>query len=779
MADKIVTCETPEPITEVDLSGMPLDEYFMDNCKIDRTLKVSKPDATLLISRETSRSGIRSRAKSRSSSRAKSRMSDTRINSLVISATGTGEERMGAISKQSSVLSIGSILSEDEAQQPNETYDISNHRIENKQRNVPHNQAGENKPRTVVVSKVLMGDSKFISSPQKNIPLEDPAKKSEISSSASNKKNAPSTAAAATRVSREWRKQLGISTGTGCKQVIPTRTELRIREWLKRQLQQYQVDRHPVQASDSISEIKKKHRRNRLKTTTVVPQKKCANPANEGARAYDTTPFDVKYSIYREAFKMYLSSPDGQPYRDIFTEYQHLHDAELSKVQELLSQIKDLRTQVTQVEENAKKSVTEIYRKANLENKRLKDELHDRQTEKNTQADLALNRAVAAEEQLLDLRMQNNILESQRTRLLHVHDILLKYFKMHAKWKSVGEDENVLVKLGLSRYAASGQKRTEKRKRHKKRESKRNREKSKSEFRNAEPVTSLSLADSKSSRSAFQRSSKHEDRRNLEPQNDRLVDDSDSSEGSESSMDEIDASVAASVAAADAVNRQAAAHEHELAEWKQVHLSLQSISEAHMGALSDITEMTKMHSEQLEKAHQKIELLERENAELLKAKARVETPVPQFGSEKTNKESTEIAEKEENETKVQNDDEKKLSRNVKAGPTRLTNYQERKLKMSADKFKGLAPIVVDILQRRPLPALDKDAVIIVKTEKDSENSLLAKGHAKPRRPAHILRRHSILHSHNENSSFAAAKRRKAEKIRARARHRHFTGASQG
>ena len=38
------------PVAEIDLSGMPLDEYFMENCKIDHSLSVSRPDATLVVS---------------------------------------------------------------------------------------------------------------------------------------------------------------------------------------------------------------------------------------------------------------------------------------------------------------------------------------------------------------------------------------------------------------------------------------------------------------------------------------------------------------------------------------------------------------------------------------------------------------------------------------------------------------------------------------------------------------------------------------------------------
>ena len=106
--------------------------------------------------------------------------------------------------------------------------------------------------------------------------------------------------------------------------------------------------------------------------------------------------------------------------------------------------------------------------------------------------------------------------------------------------------------------------------------------------------------------------------------------DSGDSDETESHVDAIDASIAASAAAADVVNELAAAHEHEMAEWKQVHLSLQSLSDAHMAALSDITELTKTHTEQLDKAHKKIEELERENAKLLIANGPPTSLMPDF-----------------------------------------------------------------------------------------------------------------------------------------------------
>ena len=101
--------------------------------------------------------------------------------------------------------------------------------------------------------------------------------------------------------------------------------------------------------------------------------------------------------------------------------------------------------------------------------------------------------------------------------------------------------------------------------------------------------------------------------------------------------------------------------------------------------------------------------------------------------------------------------------------------------MSKDEFEGLAPIVVDILLRRPLPALDEDAVIIKRKNSMVNSSTSIAGanrnrtiqSKRPHRPTQAPKTvHKYLHSHNKNSSFAAAKRRKAEELRARAKLRH-------
>ena len=111
------------------------------------------------------------------------------------------------------------------------------------------------------------------------------------------------------------------------------------------------------------------------------------------------------------------------------------------------------------------------------------------------------------------------------------------------------------------------------------------------------------------------------------------------------------------------------------------------------------------------------------------------------------------------------------------GPRRMSRYQKRKLNMSNNEFEGLAPIVVDILMRRPLPALDEDAVIIKRKKSTVSSSMWGSQQnarsKKPHRPTPApKRRHKFLHSHNKNSSFAAAKRKKAEELRAKAKLKH-------
>ena len=82
------------------------------------------------------------------------------------------------------------------------------------------------------------------------------------------------------------------------------------------------------------------------------------------------------------------------------------------------------------------------------------------------------------------------------------------------------------------------------------------------------------------------------------------------------------------------------------------------------------------------------------------------------------------------------------------------SYQ-RRLLLTEDPYEGLAPIVVEILQRRPLPALDADAVII-KPRKISNIRSASKsnnGKKTPRPPNKNKKRHLRLHSHNPNSSY--------------------------
>ena len=76
-----------------------------------------------------------------------------------------------------------------------------------------------------------------------------------------------------------------------------------------------------------------------------------------------------------------------------------------------------------------------------------------------------------------------------------------------------------------------------------------------------------------------------------------------------------------------------------------------------------------------------------------------------------------------------------------------------KLERVRTTFDGLAPIVVEILKRRPLPALDKDAVIIKVKQVDTFNTE-SKAKRMPKPPQkQKYTRHVRLHSHNPNASF--------------------------
>ena len=853
------------PLTEVDLSGISLDEYFMENCKIDPSLTVSRPDATLMVSRQTSRS-VHSETQSRLASRGLSqqgrvRRADSHATdnaSLVVTAPASREGRAGATSVQSSVLSFGSLISDGEDGDSDDGDDYDDSKI----------SLGFHQPTSVAVSKVLMGGSRRIPASLKDCETRVPVSISSTSTTPvinAKTKTPPSTSVAATRHSSKWRRRLGIEADPMANKIIASRLELKMRDWLAKQLLKLPQENESTSCGatssnsntsnssnnntsyskvspswrkstlkpvHSIERIKRKHRENRIRMSnknsnvdTALNSKKKSGSPEEGASSSNPTHKsnmtdaeielldkkpDPKLGVYKQLFEMFLSSGEGRPYRDMFQELIHLQEAEIAKVSVLRRKIEDLHIQIIDVEKKAQERIVAVYKHANEENKRLKAELHTVKTVKRVETDLATNRAIAAEEQLLDLMKRNNILEGQRTQLLHVHDILLKYFKMHAKWKSVGEDEEMLKKLGLGDPLAIGQPNSPRNGKKKRKKKKKEKEKVMMTMKKKKKGSILSVNGTREDDCNMVTSidTKSDMKETLQVNSSEEASEGYSSDDVDSHLDEIDASIAASAVVADALNEQSAAHEHELAEWKQVHLSLQSLSDAHMAALSDITELTNTHSNQLDKAHKKIEALERENAKLLIARGPLELPVPDFiteglispkdEDETRDTESVQMAklDKENGSAKVAASDESDAENigNVGGGgngsiggargcgPKRVSRYKGGKLNISKDEFEGLAPIVVDILLRRPLPALDKDAVIIKRNNAATDCSRMASAGdnggseqkaKKPCRPSLVTgMRPKPLHSNNKRSSFARAKRKKAEEIRARAKLKH-------
>ena len=106
---------------------------------------------------------------------------------------------------------------------------------------------------------------------------------------------------------------------------------------------------------------------------------------------------DPRLSIYKDLFQMFLLSAEGMPYHDMFSEYVRLYEAEMTKISALRKSIDDLHIQLKEVDKKSQEKLLLVYKNANEENERLKAELYAIKTEKNTKADLAINRAIAAE----------------------------------------------------------------------------------------------------------------------------------------------------------------------------------------------------------------------------------------------------------------------------------------------------------------------------------------------------------------------------------------------
>ena len=339
-----------------------------------------------------------------------------------------------------------------------------------------------------------------------------------------------------------------------------------------------------------------------------------------------------------------------------------------------------------------------------LENERLKNELHEEKINQRKDQKMAENRAAIAEEKLKTLITKNEGMQDQKERLMHVHDVLIKYFRKHAKWKSLGVDPNELNKEDPQKRHMMSRSKLRKKESEKKK--------------------------------VIKKLSEEEKNGEEEDKEEEDKEEKNKEDGKNSEINEVDSELERSIAAADAANRGMDQVEHQMGEWKMIHVAMEAMTESHMSALHEVETLSEIHEKQLNDLHAKIERLEQEKSQLQVAQGPGPTPALQVvlgddgggggggggGSENQYKE-------EKNSIRVKKSKKKSLldgdevgrsgknNNSLSSPPSpprqrRMSNYAKRKLEGSLTGYEGLAPIVVEILKRRPLPALDADATII-------------------------------------------------------------------
>ena len=511
-------------------------------------------------------------------------------------------------------------------------------------------------------------------------------------------------------ISNEWRLKLAIAPVAASNSV--TRLERQLTEFLEKELRQ-------LRSIAIATENKKTPTISSTITTTPIPKSNTSSMSSLATiHEMNETQLSLlqeddvnqRLQIYTQAMETFSRSHEMKPYRSLLNEYKSLVDVKLRRVDQYKIQVDELESRLGAVERKAQKRIVAVYKHCNLENEQLKLELHAEKTNIRRDEVLAKARAKVAEEELADEIQSKRAMEVQRKRLMHVHDVLLKYFQKHALWKSDGEDPNELSKLPSSNKTSKSSKQT----------------------KTAVPETT-------------------NENNKTEPSIEPLSDE--------------DVALQKSLAAADAIHEAQAEHEHEQAEWKQIHLAMQAMTDSHMAALNDLTELSSEHRFQLEELREKIISLEKDKAELIKQKGPGPTPLPEELLGETNGSGggggggANGGDLQQTMKGMRKSRGKSIS--AVPSPPKFTKRKEsnfgasyqRRLLLTEDPYEGLAPIVVEILQRRPLPALDADAVII-KPRKISNIRSASKsnnGKKTPRPPN--KKRHLRLHSHNPNSSY--------------------------
>jgi hypothetical protein len=411
---------------------------------------------------------------------------------------------------------------------------------------------------------------------------------------------------------------------------------------------------------------------------------------------------DKHLKIYTNALQQLIGSHEMKPYRFILNEYIQLSNKKLNFVDEYKIKINELSSLLGSVEIKAQKKIVAVYKHSHLESEKLKLKLHQCQINHNRDQQIFFNRENVYKKEILMIKKNMSIMETQREKTKHVNDILLKYFEKHALWKSDDEDPNIFSLMnrnGSSNNNSSSN--------------------NHNDDENPELLQELLISSLSMSRSSNLVESRGDKRISSLQKKKKLA-----------AVDEEDVRLERSLALADRNNEASAAHDknHELAEWKQIHLSMTAMTDSHMAAVNGLQDMTVLHQKQMNELKEKIEQLENEKALLLIDKGPGPTPIPTdiiMLKEKSVKsiECTDDTTPTKKTTVATTTNNNNKSDNITTATTNDCSTVASRLQPSSPlkrertNYDGLAPIVVEILKRRPLPALDADAVIIKEKKK--------------------------------------------------------------
>ncbi len=754
--------DSPPP----DVAGRFLDAYVQNSIKIDHSLTGSAPDRTLMFSRGQSRG--QSRASGAAGARAGARRArlDSEGESVQVSfpesRTRGRLSRASACTSQSSILSFSSVLTDHHRERAVPAAPPPGFPTPSSPRLLTNNNVIDSRATAVMLQRNMRkskrrgkpGGTSAKGEGMLRIPEFTPAEGCDGDGGGDGDGDATdagggSESAAAfptpVQISNEWRKQLGIDKPTASGHTS-TRLERKLELYLGKELKRLSL-KYASATNDKSS--------NKTLPPADAPESQSGytkrGPSSDDDSDDGTPPNDYgadRLCVYTQLFDKFLVDPDMRPYRKMLSEFRRLQDNELGKVGVLRIELDQLKAQLATVERKAQKRIVAVHKHVNQENERLVAEIHQMKMQEHLDVQIMKNRAIWAEEQVIELKALASAEESQRARLLHVHSVLLKYFQKHALWKSDGEDPNAFAKMGFDGPVPPG-------------------------YLRAKRTTETEGA-----------GQQYQEKEGAEEQET----DEGGNQGNDAGDD--DDRIGMNIAAADAANQATAAHEHEKAEWKQIHLAMQALTDTHMHILNDHGALSELHARQLEQAHARIAELEREKARLEVARGPGATPLPRLIAADDEAMSASGGGTEDNGGSggPPNQSVRKRNSGMVAsevivgsgggiGTRRLSNYQKRKIEAERTGFEGLEPIVIDILSRRPLPALDADAVIIKKKAKEGsppKKTQRIRARPSPSRP--VRRRPLHLHSHNQRSTFAKHQKRKHQKQRQRLRQQQEQAA---